>query len=138
MSELVRKTIKRELSIPLNEEQLNVRREECANLQSVVDEHQAEMDKAEAEFKAKKDEHKPAIESAEHQKAVKLREIKQKKAPMLVECDQVIDFTAGTVHYEYNGEEYDSRSMDKDEYQRDMFEKEAEDMPESGMDIPGN
>lgn len=138
MSQDIVKTIKRELKIPLNDEQLRVITETCGRLQGVIDEHSTALEKAEEEFKAKKDEHKPAIEAAEFEKSEKCRHMKDKAAPTLVECEQRTLFAAGLVQYWHKEVMYEERPLDKDEYQREMFEKQGEEMPESGMEIPGN
>ena len=135
MSDKTEKMIKRELKVKLSEKEINERRDLAASNQHTLNVTNKELDELTKNYKEEKSEKDRVIEECEKSISQALTEIDERKATMLVECKEVMNYERGAVEYWYGGELNEERAMEGDEHQRSLFEKEAGSLAADGSEM---
>ena len=131
--------VTREIRVKLTAKQLNDRRDEAADHQAKMDETTRELAKLTESYKEVKKEHDEEITRCSSFISRTLREIKEKKATITTEVDEVRNYEDRTVEYWHpnfeHGEMVDSRPMNTDEHQAVLIGQKVESIPQSGMEV---
>lgn len=128
--------ITREVKVPLDEKALTERREIAATERAAQDSAEAELESLTTSYKEQKKEIDEQISTSETKIATTLREIKEKKAKILTEVDEVKNYDTKKVEFWWpsfaKGEKVDEREFTPEEHQMRMFQEKADSIPSTG------
>lgn len=131
--------VTREIRVKLSPKQLNEKRDEAAEENFKKKEAEKELANLTGVYKEAKTEIDEQIKRADMFIDRTLREIREKKADITSECDEVRNYEEGTVEYYHpnfeSGDMVDFRPMNADEHQATLLQEKAESIPTTGMEI---
>lgn len=127
------------IKIRMSAKELNQHRDSAADIQLSLDQTCKELADVMAAHKEAKHRLDGAIEGFRCEISKLLREIREKKATLEADVDEVKNLDNGTIEYWHpnleTGECVDEREMTEEEKQLTLIQEKAEQIPESGMEI---
>ncbi len=139
MESQVTNRVTRQIRVRLSAKDLNERRDQAADAQMELDDVSRKLADLTVKYKAAKEELDEVIGAQEGTISRTLREIKEKKATVTTEVDEVRNYESTMVEYWHpnfeHGEMVDSRPMTAEEHQATLITQRAEEMPKNGMEV---